>query len=76
MGAHREHLLDKLLVKVVVATESRAGERRVAVVPDVAARLIAKGWEVVVQSGAGVEASFTDDAYRAAGATIADAASL
>ncbi len=76
MGARREHLLDKLLVKVVVATESRAGERRVAVVPDVAARLMAKGWEVVIQSGAGARASFTDEAYRAAGATIADAASL
>jgi NAD(P) transhydrogenase subunit alpha len=63
-------------VKVVVATESRAGERRVAVVPDVAGRLIAKGWEVAVQSGAGARASFTDDAYRAAGAAIADAASL
>jgi H+-translocating NAD(P) transhydrogenase subunit alpha len=48
----------------------------VAVVPDVAKRLIAKGWEVTVQSGAGARASFTDDVYRAAGATIADSASL
>jgi NAD(P) transhydrogenase subunit alpha len=63
-------------VKLVVATETRAGERRVAVVPDVAKRLVAKGWEVVVQSGAGAQASFTDDAYRSAGATIADSASL
>jgi H+-translocating NAD(P) transhydrogenase subunit alpha len=48
----------------------------VAVVPDVAKKLIAIGWEVVVQSGAGTEAAFTDDAYREAGATVApDAAS-
>ena len=45
-------------------------------VPDVAKRLIAKGWEVTVQSGAGIRASFTDEAYVSAGATIADAASL
>jgi H+-translocating NAD(P) transhydrogenase subunit alpha len=63
-------------VKVVVATESRAGERRVAVVPDVAKRLITKGWEVTVESGAGLRASFTDEAYLAAGATIADPAAL
>jgi NAD(P) transhydrogenase subunit alpha len=43
----------------------------VALVPDVVKKLTASGWEVVVQAGAGTEAAFSDDAYRAAGATVA-----
>jgi NAD(P) transhydrogenase subunit alpha len=58
-------------VKLAVPTETRPGERRVAIVPDVAKKLVAAGWEVVVQSGAGNEAAFSDDAYADAGATIA-----
>lgn len=41
-----------------------------AVVPEVAARLAGSGIEVVVQSGAGSAARFTDDAYQQAGATV------
>jgi NAD(P) transhydrogenase subunit alpha len=58
-------------VKLAVPTETRPGERRVALVPDVAKKLTASGWEVVVQAGAGTEAAFSDDAYREAGATVA-----
>jgi len=58
-------------VKLAVATEARPGERRVALVPDVVKKLVAAGWEVVVQSGAGAEAAFSDAAYSAAGATVA-----
>jgi H+-translocating NAD(P) transhydrogenase subunit alpha len=58
-------------VKLAVPTETRPGERRVAIVPDVAKKLVAAGWEVVIQSGAGNEAFFGDDAYREAGATVA-----
>ncbi|HVA07788.1 MAG TPA: Re/Si-specific NAD(P)(+) transhydrogenase subunit alpha [Acidimicrobiales bacterium] len=58
-------------MKLVVPTETRPGERRVALVPDVVKRLVGAGWEVVVQSGAGKEAAFSDDAYREAGATVA-----
>jgi NAD(P) transhydrogenase subunit alpha len=58
-------------VKLAVPTETRPGERRVALAPDVAKKLIAAGWEVVVQSGAGLEAAFSDQAYQDAGATIA-----
>jgi NAD(P) transhydrogenase subunit alpha len=64
-------------VKLAVPTETRPGERRVAVVPDVAKRLVAAGWEVAVQAGAGREAAFTDEDYAGAGASIAlDAAAL
>jgi proton-translocating NAD(P)+ transhydrogenase subunit alpha len=55
-------------VKIGVLSETVPGERRVALVPDVAARLAA--FEVVVQAGAGESAGFTDDAYREAGAAV------
>jgi proton-translocating NAD(P)+ transhydrogenase subunit alpha len=58
-------------VKLAVLSETRPGERRVALVPDVVKRLVGSGWEVAVQSGAGTEAAFGDDAYREAGATVA-----
>jgi NAD(P) transhydrogenase subunit alpha len=58
-------------VKLAVPTETRSGERRVALVPDVVKKLVAAGWEITVQSGAGTEAAFPDAAYEAAGATVA-----
>ncbi len=42
-----------------------------ALVPDIVQRLVAQGWEVRIQSGAGASAFFEDDAYRGAGATVA-----
>jgi NAD(P) transhydrogenase subunit alpha len=56
---------------MAVITETRPGERRVALVPDVVKKLVGAGWEVCVQAGAGAEASFTDAAYSEAGATVA-----
>jgi proton-translocating NAD(P)+ transhydrogenase subunit alpha len=56
---------------MAVPTETRPGERRVALVPDVVKKLVGTGWEVSVQAGAGAAAAFTDDAYKEAGATIA-----
>ena len=57
-------------MRLAVRRESREGERRVALVPESAARLTAKGVEVAVESGAGLEASFSDEQYREAGATV------
>ena len=48
------------------------GEHRVALVPDVVSRLTESGFEVAVERAAGVEASFPDDAYAAAGALVVD----
>ena len=62
-------------VKLAVIKESRPGERRVAIVPEVATRLAKTGVEVVVQSGAGAEARFSDEDYVQAGATVAADAS-
>jgi len=58
-------------VQLAVPTETRPGERRVALTPDVVKKLIGAGWEVRVQAGAGVEAAFGDAAYQEAGAIIA-----
>ena len=55
---------------VGVVTESVAGETRVAATPETVGKLIGLGYQVVVESGAGAKASFTDEAYAGAGATI------
>ena len=57
-------------MKIGVPLESHPGERRVATTPEVATQLIKLGYGVVVQGGAGAQASFSDDAYRAAGCEI------
>jgi NAD(P) transhydrogenase subunit alpha len=58
-------------VKLAVLRETQPGEDRVAIVPDVAAKLAASGIEVVIESGAGSAARFPDEEYLAAGATVA-----
>ncbi len=57
-----------------VPLESAAGEARVAVTPETAKKLSAQGHSIRVQSGAGVAANATDEAYLAAGAEITDRA--
>ena len=60
-------------MRVGVPAETAAGETRVAATPETVKKLVAQGHTVCVQSGAGVQASAVDDAYRAAGAEIVDA---
>ena len=57
-------------MNIGVPKETAANERRVAVTPDVAGRLVKSGLSVLVERGAGEAASFGDDAYGAAGATL------
>jgi H+-translocating NAD(P) transhydrogenase subunit alpha len=57
-------------MRIGVPKETAAGEHRVALVPEVVGKLVAKGLEVVVQSGAGEDALLDDHAYTQAGATI------
>ena len=57
-----------------VPLETVAGESRVAVTPETAKKLKAQGHELHIESGAGVAASVTDEAYIAAGAEITDRA--
>jgi NAD(P) transhydrogenase subunit alpha len=61
-------------MRIGVPAEITAGETRVAVTPETAKKLKSQGHTVVIQSGAGVAASVTDEAYVAAGAEITDAA--
>jgi H+-translocating NAD(P) transhydrogenase subunit alpha len=57
-----------------IPAETTAGETRVAVTPETVKKLKAQGHTIRVQSGAGVAASVTDEAYQAAGADVTDAA--
>jgi NAD(P) transhydrogenase subunit alpha len=59
-------------MKVVVARERRAHERRVAATPDSVKKMTAAGWSVAVERDAGAAASFPDSTFVAAGATIVD----
>src|SRR3954462_10955008 len=59
-------------MKIGVPTETGERDRRVALVPDVVKRLVAKGHTVLIQSGAGAGASIPDEAFADAGAEISD----
>jgi NAD(P) transhydrogenase subunit alpha len=61
-------------VRLAVARETREGETRVAMVPELVAKLAALGYVVAVEPGAGRGAQVTDDEYAAAGATVTDTA--
>ena len=61
-------------VRIGVPKESKPGERRVAATPKTVEQLIALGYAVFVEQGAGAEASFDDGAYEKAGADLVDEA--
>ncbi|MCB2414037.1 Re/Si-specific NAD(P)(+) transhydrogenase subunit alpha [Demequina sp. TTPB684] len=56
-----------------IPAETKKGERLVAASPKTVGQLVALGYEVIVQSGAGQQATFTDEDYADAGATVGDA---
>lgn len=57
-------------MRVAVPKETRPGEKRVALVPDIISKLTKAGLEVTIESGAGVAADFSDAQFTAAGATV------
>ena len=59
-------------MKIFIPKETAAGERRVAAVPESVAKLIKLGLAVEIESGAGLHANHSDQAYVDAGARIAD----
>lgn len=64
-------------MKIGAPRELFEGECRVALTPDSAAQLQKLGYDCVIESGAGVGARYSDDAYREAGVeVVADAATL
>jgi len=60
---------------IAVTRESRANETRVAATPESVKKLIAAGFSVVVEAGAGAAAAYPDADYAAAGATLEPSAS-
>ncbi|MFE5535791.1 Re/Si-specific NAD(P)(+) transhydrogenase subunit alpha [Streptomyces sp. NPDC056492] len=56
--------------RIGVAAETGPGETRVAATPSTVRQLVALGYEVVVEPGAGTASGFTDDAYIAQSAKI------
>ena len=58
------------MAHIAVTRERRAGETRVALTPDAVKKLVSGGASVVVESGAGAAASFSDADYVAAGARV------
>ena len=59
-------------MRIGVPRETQPEERRVALVPDVVARLAGAGFEVSVERDAGTAASFRDASYEEAGARVVD----
>ena len=59
-------------MKLSVPKETKLKENRVALTPEVVKGLVKKGFEVMVEKGAGVNSFYADDAYTAAGASIVD----
>ncbi len=63
-------------MRVGIPQESLPGETRVAVIPAAVPGLLKAGLDVLVEQGAGTSAGFPDEAYRAAGATMASRADV
>ncbi len=57
-------------MKIGVPREIHNNERRVAVTPEIVPSIMEMGFEVLVESGAGELANYTDSAYESAGATV------
>lgn len=60
--------------RIGIPREIFPAEKRVATVPEVVEKLIKLGFKVSVESGAGEQANFSDDAYRAVGAEVVQGA--
>ena len=72
---HRSCLLE-CIVKLVVPSETKTGEKRVALVPEAVAKLVKLGLKVSVQSEAGAAATYSDADYIKAGAKIVTKAAI
>ncbi|HLY12231.1 MAG TPA: Re/Si-specific NAD(P)(+) transhydrogenase subunit alpha [Planctomycetota bacterium] len=58
-------------MKIGIPKETAPGERRVALIPETVKKLAAKKIETIVEGGAGLASSFSDEEYQAAGASLA-----
>ena len=58
-------------MRIAVLKETAPREQRVALVPESCKKLVQAGYEIGIERGAGIEAGALDEAYAAAGATVA-----
>ena len=63
-------------MRIGIPAETRAGETRVAATPETVKKMLAAGHQVLVQQGAGAQASIPDADFQAAGATLVSVADL
>src|SRR5687768_6705469 len=63
-------------MRLGVPKETLEGERRVAATPESVKKLKSMGFSVSIERGAGAGSGYTDDAYEAAGASLADAKAI
>ena len=61
-------------MRIGIPAETRPGETRVAATPETVKKLLVAKHQVIVQSGAGIASSVTDEAFAASGAQIGSAA--
>lgn len=59
-------------MKIGIPKEIHPGEKRVATTPEAAEQIIKLGFSVLVESGAGVSANISDEAYKEVGVEIVD----
>jgi H+-translocating NAD(P) transhydrogenase subunit alpha len=57
-------------MQIAIPKETKAGERRVSISPEVVKQLIKAGFNCLIETNAGIEASFTDEHYKTAGANV------
>ena len=57
-------------MKIGIPKEVHLGEKRVATTPEAAEKIIKLGFEVFVESGAGLAADISDEAYQQVGVKI------
>src|SRR3954465_13228541 len=61
-------------MKIAVLKEMMPGERRVGLTPETVGKLTKAGHQIIIETHAGDRAGYSDDAYKGAGASIAQSA--
>ena len=57
-------------MKIGILKETQKGEKRVSLSPNISKQLIAKGFEIIVEEGAGEASSYKNSDYKDAGVLV------